>query len=123
MDVFLPFDEILDIYQRNLMKKVYYLLSIPVIYSSFMLWKTPTLSDAIIVAALSSVVGFVSYLSLKYIGQPEQNKELTKLEEELKVERLKLSIEQIRENAVREKALRDARASLTGFQDGKELRF
>ncbi len=88
-----------------------------------MLWKTPTISDAIIVSALSSVVGFVSYLSVKYIAVPTKNNELTKLEEELKVERLKLSIDQLKENAVREKALRDARASLSGFQDSKELRF
>jgi hypothetical protein len=88
-----------------------------------MLWKTPTISDALIVCALSGVVGFLSYINVRYTGQVEQNTELTKLEEELKVERLKLSIDQMRENAVREKALRDARASLSGFQEGKELRF
>lgn len=88
-----------------------------------MMWKSPSIADAIIVASLCAIVGFISQLSLKYVGEVSKNNELTKLEEELKVERLKLSIDQLKENAVRERAVRDARASLSGFQEGKELRF
>ncbi len=87
-----------------------------------MIYKTPTIADAIIVTALSSIIGFFSYLSVRFTST-SANPELSKLEEELQVERLKMSISQFKDNAIRDKALKDARASLTGTHTGKEVMF
>jgi hypothetical protein len=87
-----------------------------------MLYKTPTLADALIVLGLSGLIGFLGYISAKYTTN-HANSELAKLEEELQIERLKVGIEQFKESSVREKALKDARASLTGSHTSKEMRF
>lgn len=101
---------------------VYYLLSIPVIYSGFMLYKTPTVSDSIIVTSLCFLVGSIGYFSVKF-GPVYKNEEIEKLEEELKIERMKLSLDQIKENALKEKAIKDARAAMNGYEPGKQIRF
>lgn len=104
------------------MKKIIYLLFIPIIYSAFMIYKTPTISDAIIVSSLCALIGFIGYYTARYINTSESS-ELSKLEEELKIERLKLHIEQVKENATNERAIRDSRAATMGYQPGKEIKF
>ena len=105
------------------MKLSYSLLSVPVIYASVMIYKTPTISDAIIVAALSGLAGFLVYLSCKFQTNEVEETELSKLEKELQLERAKLSIEQLKEASLREKALRDSRAAMSGFESGKTIQF
>jgi hypothetical protein len=101
---------------------VYYLITIPVIYSGFMVYKTPTVSDAIIVASLSLLVGFVGYLTTRY-SPTQKISEIGKLEEELKIERMKLSLDQVRENAIKERSIKDARAAMNGYEPGKQIKF
>jgi hypothetical protein len=101
---------------------VHYLLLVPITYSGFMLSKTPSLSDAIIVASLSCLVGFLRYLNVRYDVNPEVS-ELSKLEGQLREERLRLSIEQTKEAAIRDKSLRDARSASMGYEPGKQIKF
>jgi hypothetical protein len=86
-----------------------------------MIYKTPSLSDSLIVIALSSLTGLVIYLNKKF--EKKNVTEVDKLEEQLKIERLKLNIDQIKENSLREKAIRDSRLSTMGYQEGKKIQF
>lgn len=97
-------------------------MSIPVIYAGVMLFKTPTYSDAIIVTALSAMSCAIVQLLMKY-NQKGVDSEIAKLEEELHKERLKLSLEQVQQNAIREKAARDIRATAGSYAGNKEIRF
>jgi len=87
-----------------------------------MIYKTPTLADALIVASLSLLITSVAFISSKF-SHIADNSELSKLEEELKIERLKISIEHSRENMLRDKALKDARNSTMGIVAGKTIKF
>jgi peptidoglycan/LPS O-acetylase OafA/YrhL len=100
----------------------YYLLSIPVIYSAYSIYKGANLADSLIICALCAVIGFAGYLSMKAVPT-ETNTELKKLEEALKIERMKLSIEQVKENAIREKAVRDSRLAVMSHESGKQIKF
>ena len=83
---------------------------VPVIYSAFMLTKTPTLSDALIVCALSAISYGLSYLTYKKetSNQPS-NIELKNLYEELEIEKVKLAIEENKRQAAIRKAKEDER--------------
>lgn len=105
------------------MKLAYSLLSVPVIYAAFMIYKTPNLSDAIIVASLSGLSGFIVHLVNKYAPIKKEVSELSKIEEELKLERAKLHIDQLKEAALRDKSARDSRAAISGFEPGKRIQF
>jgi hypothetical protein len=107
-----------------IMSKSAFLLSIPFIYAGFMLYKSPTIADAIIVLSLSALVGAITYFSHKFDNTyREDNKELRKLREELEIERTKASIEHIKENMIRDKASRDARNAVLGNISSGEIRF
>jgi len=95
---------------------------VPVLYAGAMLFKSPTLSDALIVLALAAMSSFLIYLEKKPTSVT-RNVKLVELEEQVQEERLKLSLDQLRENSLREKALRDARAAVEGLNNNQEIRF
>lgn len=106
------------------MKKIHSVLIFPIIYSLFMLYRTPSISDALIVLGLLAASVFLVMFTYKYnFYVNPQKSELNKLEEELQLERLKLSIEQVKENALREKMIRDSRAALNDGAQNREIRF
>lgn len=92
----------------------YYLIGIPFIYSSYSLYKSASLADSFIIASFCALVGFFFFLERKYPNDNQERSELSKVEEELKLERAKLAVEQLKETNLREKALRDSRAAIFG---------
>ena len=100
----------------------YFLLSIPTIYAAFALYKGSNISDSLVVASFCALIGVFMYISTRYQTQ-ESNGELSKLEEALKIERLKYSIESTKEGALLEKARRDARKASFGYDESKEIKF
>lgn len=102
----------------------YYLFSIPCFYAGFAYYKSASLADALIIACFCAIVGLFSYLDKKFPNNIQELSELDQLEKDLKIERAKLAIEQVKTAAVNDKAARDARAAVFG-QDGgsKTIRF
>lgn len=100
----------------------YYLLCIPAIYSGFMIYKTPTLADSLIVFALCSVIGVFSYVSSKVIPEAESRK-VMELKERLEIQKLETLIEHTKETAVLEKARRDNLKATMGYEPEKQIKF
>lgn len=102
----------------------YYLISIPCIFSCYALYRTASLADSLIIASFCALVGVFYLLDKKYPNDAKPISEFNKLEEELKLERLKLSIEQLKEANIKDKAARDARAAIFGQDNSnKQIRF
>ena len=94
----------------------------PVAYSLYMCFKTPTMSDGVIVFSLCAVAIMSEFISKRFFS-PRSNPEIDKLEEELKIERIKATIDQLKSNALKDKTMRDSRSALSGFNKDKEIRF
>ena len=104
------------------MKKIISLMVIPVLYAGVMIFKTPNFPDALIVLALSAMSCFLAHILTR--SEPKERKEsIVKLEEELQEERLRLSLEQIKQNSIKEKAIRDARSTVESYSSNKGIRF
>lgn len=92
----------------------YLSLSAILVYSSFMLYKTPTISDALIVLGM---LGFVSGLCILEYKQSllngNKNSDLDKLEQELRIERARAAIEEVKFQSVQQQSRRD------DFKSGK----
>lgn len=118
-------DNILNIHQRSHMKNLnYYLFSIPCIYSAFAYYKTASLADALIIACFCAIVGIFSYLDKKFPNKVTQKSELEQLEEDLRLERAKLTMERLKTEAVNEKSRQDSLAAIRGISgQSKEVRF
>lgn len=106
------------------MKKLAYgLCLVPIAYSIVMLVKTPNISDALIVLALSALSGTVFYLKCKYDSSQEYSPELRKLEEELQIERIKANISTVKNNTLRDQLVRDRQNAGLGEEGGKRIIF
>ena len=101
----------------------YYFFPIPVLYAASMIYQRATMADALIVCAFCGLVGFFHYLKTKYTVTASENTEISKLEEELKIETMKTRIEQLKESSIRDRAIRDARNAAMGYEEGKALKF
>lgn len=104
------------------MKKLNYFLIIPILQSIYLIYKGANFADGLVLAIVSGLVGFIVYLSSRYSVQNE-NKDLLKLEEQLKKARLQLSIDQTEEALLREKMVRDSRSALLGDASDKPMRW
>jgi hypothetical protein len=104
------------------MKKINYFLLIPILQSIYLIYRGASLADGLILAIISSLIGLVIYLSSRYSSITE-NKELAKLEDQLKKARLQLSIDQTEEALLREKMVRDSRSALLGDATDKQMRW
>lgn len=80
-------------------------------YVAFMLYKTPEISDSLIIIALCAILGFTEYLEFRSSMLPSNNTDLDKLREELDKERLKVLINQTKHEAVRQNAMLDDKNS------------
>lgn len=102
----------------------YYLFSIPCIYAGFAYHSTASLADALIIACFCAIVGLFSFLDKKFPNTVKEKSELEKLEEDLRFERAKLTMERLKSEAVNEKAIQDSRAAITGMgNQGRKVMF
>lgn len=93
------------------------------IYTTLMLYKTPTISDSLIVISIASILIFQKYFlskkELNSLGRPDD--ELSNLQRELEKERLKMTINQIKFESSRQQAMQDEKNA--GGTDGRKYVF
>lgn len=91
-------------------------------YSLFMLYKTPMISDSIILIGLCSLLGFDKYLEFKKTTiKNSSNTNSEKLRDELEQERLRILINQAKNDAARQTAAQDEKNA--GGINGKRFVF
>lgn len=78
-------------------------------YLAFMFYRTPGISDGLILIALSSLYGFQLHLDFKREERPRRDEEFEEVRKQLDIEQAKLTLENLKEQQVRQAELRVAR--------------
>jgi hypothetical protein len=89
------------------MKLYLSLISPVIIYSAFMLYKTPTVADGIVAAVLGLIPCIFYFIDKKFFREP-RNEEIDKLHAELQIEKMKAEIEETKQHIHMKKAQLDA---------------
>lgn len=97
------------------MKLYLSLISPVIIYSAFMLYKTPTVADGIIAAVLGVIPCIFYFIDKKFFREPK-NDELEVLHSELQIEKIKAEIQETKQHINMKRAQTDA---ITANRDRK----
>ena len=89
------------------------------LYVASLFIKIPDISDSFIVLGLCSLYGFELWLDRQREKDPKENIELKELKESLEIEGLKLSIENIKLQQVKQSQMRAAQSELGESGDKK----
>jgi len=105
---------------RKLIKTIsFWLLTL---YTAYMFYRTPSISDSIIILALAGLYGFELYLIRLQDLDPVLDPEYQKLKEQYDLEALKLSVENTKMQQAKQAELAAARNSI-GSHNEKRFSF
>lgn len=78
-------------------------------YTSFMFYRSPEFSDALIILGLASLYAFELFLERSREKDPKVDEEFEKFKRDAELENLKLTVEQLKEERIRRAELRSVK--------------